>query len=281
MERMLECTCCGKKFQADSKICPFCREVYDENRIPFSPLSSGAAPAASRKQKGHYERNGRKPATDASVESGDVQPAYALSILSGGQAPSVGEITAFGTWTQDGADPEPILWRVMEIRGNAALLLSERALSVQPYHKEQELVSWKECSLRKWLNGAFYNTAFDKLERSYVVRAVMPDLDYHNAREPNTPSYDAVFLPSASEAKEFFPSKADRAAMPTDQTLRSGAFTDPSTGACRWWLRSPRNYDRGAQFVDTDGSLCLKGTNMARTTICVRPALYIRFGSQG
>ena len=83
----------------------------------------------------------------------------------------VGDIIEFGSYEQDNDlsnGPEPIEWRVLEVSDGSALIVSQYALDARAYNKERVRITWAECTLRGWLNGEFYDTAFS-VDRKSVV----------------------------------------------------------------------------------------------------------------
>lgn len=75
-----------------------------------------------------------------------------------------GDRLYLGSYEQDNNGEngtEPILWRVLSIDGDRVLLLSEYALDCVPYNDTFEEVTWETCTVRKWLNGEFYEKAFE------------------------------------------------------------------------------------------------------------------------
>ena len=74
---------------------------------------------------------------------------------------SVGDHIMFGNYPQNnGNDSEPVEWRVLEIKDGKALVISEYLLEPKAYNIELSDVTWENSSLRKWLNGDFYDKAF-------------------------------------------------------------------------------------------------------------------------
>ena len=57
----------------------------------------------------------------------------------------------------------------MDVQDNMALLISRYAIDCQPYNTEYKNVTWETCSLRKWLNEAFYNKAFTSEEKAKII----------------------------------------------------------------------------------------------------------------
>ncbi|GHV39484.1 hypothetical protein FACS189490_03170 [Clostridia bacterium] len=48
-------------------------------------------------------------------------------------------------------------WRVLDIKDNADLLITENIIEQRPYHNAYKDITWAECSLREYLNGEFYD----------------------------------------------------------------------------------------------------------------------------
>lgn len=118
----------------------------------------------------------------------------------------VGDSFNFGSFEQDNNSsngPEPINWYVADVGDNEVLLVSWAALEVMPYHSVLEDITWKNCTLRSWLNGEFYETAFNEDEKSRIILS-------HNSNEMNhfyhvfggEDTEDFVFVPSIEEFKE-------------------------------------------------------------------------------
>lgn len=53
---------------------------------------------------------------------------------------------------------------VLDVKEGQVLLLSNNALDAKAYNDEKIDVSWENCTLRKWLNNDFYETAFYEQE---------------------------------------------------------------------------------------------------------------------
>lgn len=81
-------------------------------------------------------------------------------------------VTSFGSYpqTKDGK-PAPIEWFVLKYEDGCKLLLSMNALDCKRYHDKKGKVTWKDCSLRKWLNEEFYDTAFNEEEKKKIIAA--------------------------------------------------------------------------------------------------------------
>ncbi len=134
----------------------------------------------------------------------------------------VNDIVTFGTYpfkTKD--DVADIEWIVLELNGTRATLLSRYVLDAQPYHKENEKVSWQTCNLNKWLNSTFRDAAFTAEEQVLI-----------NGN---------ITIPSVAEAQALTYDQRKPAFTPYAVSLGGDA------NRCVWWLRD------GNQVVVRDG----------------------------
>ena len=208
---------------------------------------------------------------------------------------SVGDHVLFGNYPQkkaagkDTFDPEPIEWRVLEIKDGNAILISEYLLDATEYYYDMTDVTWETSSLRKWLNGSFYDSAFSESEKNRIQTVINtnPDNPLYGTTGGND-TEDKVFCLSLEEAQNYFKNAEDRMAAPTDYAVSQGAMTNDDSKLSNgmktgwWWLRSPASSpDRAADVdcygnIDTeknadgvDGDYVFAGNN------CVRPVIMI------
>lgn len=208
----------------------------------------------------------------------------------------VGSIVVFGRYEQDGNEengPEEIEWIVLDVKGGKSLLLSRYALDVQPYHTKSKKITWKDCSLRKWLNGEFLKAAFSKEERSLILKTKVD-----NSRKQGYQKWkktkggkdtkDKIFLLSYMEANKYFGTSfrgenSEEAMAPlTEYAMRKGADFpmlrwqegDPAYGS--WWLRSPGYVQVDAAVINSTGNVVDYNINSGET--CVRPAMWVKPG---
>ena len=146
----------------------------------------------------------------------------------------------FGSYEQDNDltnGAEPIEWRILKEEEGRILLLSRYGLDAQFYNDTDEDVTWETCTLREWLNGEFYNTAFDEEEKNLIESTYIETADNPDAY-PNTvggnPTIDLLFLLSGEEAEEYLQLYATVQA--TEYAMAKGAG---SNNMARAWLRSP------------------------------------------
>ena len=78
----------------------------------------------------------------------------------------VGDYVVFGQYEQDNDTSngkEDVEWLVLDVQEDRALLISKYLLDCKPYNTTDDHVTWETCTLRKWLNDEFINTAFSTL----------------------------------------------------------------------------------------------------------------------
>ena len=168
---------------------------------------------------------------------------------------------------------DDIGWRVLAVEGDRVLLISENVIDLRPYNTERVDITWEQCDLRSWLNGAFYDGLPNGM-RDCAGQTAM-DMD------------GKVFLLSTDEAERYFSSDEDRQAGVdlTAEAIRgyNDTFnTDLEAivrdwGGFAWWLRSSDSAAGSAAVVDSGGrvgygSIALFGDNVL---IGVRPAIWL------
>ncbi|MBQ6402121.1 MAG: Ig-like domain-containing protein [Firmicutes bacterium] len=175
-------------------------------------------------------------------------PAPAAIYLANGEAPNIegGQTSSiwFGDYKQspDGSgdyNKDPIKWRVLSNENGELFLLSDQNLDCKKYNNTYTSITWKNSTLRSWLNNDFINTAYTDNEK-----VAIKETDDH------------IFLLSIDEAEEEaygFTNNANstptRGAKNTDYVKRLGAYTEPSgeyAGNGGWWLRSSGSIKDGA-----------------------------------
>lgn len=197
----------------------------------------------------------------------------------------IGDSYTFGTYEQDNNisnGKEAIEWTVLDKDGISLLLVSKQALDCQQYNTSYTDVAWENCSLRKWLNNSFLNTAFSEEEKALIQNTtVSADKNPKYSTDPGNATTDKVFLLSINEAKKYFNSDEARKCAPTAYAKAQGAMTidtykTPSGAAtCWWWLRSPGARQDIAATVYLGGSVDYSGSYVSNVHDCVRPALWI------
>lgn len=186
----------------------------------------------------------------------------------------VGDKVQYGNW-----NGEIIEWEVLDVKGDKALLFATKVIEVRPYHDEWVYITWEECSLRKWLNGDFYDQAFSDEEKGKIETTTVVNNDNAEFKTPGgNDTQDKVFLLSAEEAEKYFDSAEARVAVMTDYLLEN---TVKISGLDEryYWLRTPGWTSEQAMLVGFRGDISVRGANVfdgnAQST-GVRPAVWIK-----
>ena len=65
---------------------------------------------------------------------------------------------------------EPIKWRVLNVNGNDAFLISDEVLDEQTYIYNWKYVTWENSDIRDWLNSTFMGNAFTQEEQKAILQ---------------------------------------------------------------------------------------------------------------
>ena len=164
---------------------------------------------------------------------------------------------------------------MLEETADSYFLLSRDSLASLPWDKSGKNTVWATCSLRAWLNGEFFRTAFTKEEQSAILEkenANGDDLGYGTFAGKNT--RDRVFLLSGAELNRLVPEN-QRTARATNQAKKQGAYTNAS-GNIAWWLRSPGMNAKSPAYLASAGAIGNRAHEMTETIIGVRPAIRVK-----
>ena len=189
-------------------------------------------------------------------------------------------------------------WRVLDVQNDKALILTEHIVDQRPYHTRAGGVTWADCALRAYLNGAFLD-AFGKANRSRIIPVTN--------RNPDNPWYlsnggedtlDHIFLLSTQEAVcEYFGDSSKNLEGRSPKQRYWFQRKDANNSKRRaslgghvwwWWLRSPGRDNRRCVYIHGDGNIGIQGNGTFRyssNTIHpvtgdnsggIRPALWLR-----
>jgi hypothetical protein len=196
---------------------------------------------------------------------------------SGSVRPSVdrvGQYIEFGNWRGKLID-----WRVLDLDGDRALVISQDVLAVRQYHEEMTDVTWADSSLRRWLNNDFLQAAFSQEEQQTIITSPVNNPDNSEwGTYGGAVTEDKLFSLSIDEAYAYFGSDGDRVAsieITQDDVsvimhaaeddlgysgdevsmLRTTLDSDylSKRSAWWWWLRSPGRFSYRAAAVRDDG----------------------------
>ena len=187
-----------------------------------------------------------------------------------------GALIYFGFYEQDNNPQngvEPVQWQVLDVnyQNGYVLLLSHQAIEMQRFNQKWTKVSWRDCTLRSFLNDEFYFNCFSRYEQQAVVPTRLKSKYVKSTVE----TVDNVFCLDSTEVKKYFPSSAQRLAVPTPYAvaLETAVFDG---GTCYWWLRDTTKRQNDANRIKPDGSLEEYGGNTNAYGVGVRPAVWVR-----
>ena len=173
---------------------------------------------------------------------------------------------------------EPIGWKVLEVSGDKALLISEEGLDSIPYHGSNTDITWQDSSIRVWLNDIFYYAAFQEEEKDTILStSVTADRNpQFSDVYPGSDTEDKVFLLSLDAVSKYMSDTRSRLCSPTFQARQSGAYENTATGAGWWLLRTPGASPDYVASVNSDGSIDFNGGKVGSAKGMVRPAVWVR-----
>ena len=186
-------------------------------------------------------------------------------------------------------------WRVLDVQNNMGLILTENIIETRSYHNCYTDVTWADCALRKYLNGAFYDQ-FTEDEKSRIIPVINknPDNQWYNTNGGED-TEDYIFLLSLEEAvcryfgdssaklykrnpkhKYWFESRDE------NNSKRGTTFNGRANS---YWLRSPGRINAKAVYIKGNpiGCVGIQGNNVLEGNVSetdyfggVRPALWLK-----
>ncbi|MCL2195889.1 MAG: DUF6273 domain-containing protein [Oscillospiraceae bacterium] len=218
---------------------------------------------------------------------------------------AVGHVVTFGGYE----------WRVLDVQGSSALLITEHIIELRPFHEVDDRdsfdgITWEHSDIRAWLNGPFLNR-FSRADRNRIVQTMVRNDDnpwFGTAGGNNT--QDHVFLLSLEEVVQYFGDSGElgrgrdgrwdfndrydnaRVARINDWGVlerfvsefgqRHGVTSVDDFGVDKlsfvtwWWLlRSPGLFANFAALVIYDGIVNVEGNLVNTDAAGVRPAMWV------
>ena len=183
----------------------------------------------------------------------------------------VGNTVTFGNYAG-----EDIEWLVLDENGDDVLILTKYAIDAKAYNSVHKEVTWETCSLRKWLNNSFYESAFSDEEKEMIRLTTVVNPDTLPKNKGGNDTEDNVFLLSVEEAYKYLGDSDMRVLTGTKHALNNRLYTSDDT--CCWWLRSPGINNTYASTVSYDGSIGNSGEHGSSVSVYstgVRPAMWV------
>ena len=200
----------------------------------------------------------------------------------------VGDYVVFGQYEQDNDTSngkEDVEWLVLDVQEDRALLISKYLLDSKPYNTTDDHVTWETCTLRKWLNDEFINTAFSDMEKAQIPTVTLSDDDYNNSMDMGNATQDRIFLLNTGDANRYFGSDDERKCNATYYAINRYDHNNPTintdgsidTGLSKdWWLRTFPGYFDG-KYITNEGKqyTTYNGTLVLTFDMFIRPAMWI------
>lgn len=223
----------------------------------------------------------------SSIESGEYDAAAGLLRQTGDYRDSelllskyrlygleAGQSIVFGEYEQDAVETngkEDIEWIVLKSDERSVTLISKYVLDCVMYHENKDAPAyWSSASLREWMNGEFFNSAFSDSEAVLVMTV-------HNENPDNVKcgtkggeaTEDKVYALSIYEAQEYL-SEDELLGIPTAYALSKGVYTKDGYLGTYWWLRSPGSTQNSAAKVTHEGEIEENGSGVNYKSYGVR-----------
>jgi transcriptional regulator with XRE-family HTH domain len=200
----------------------------------------------------------------------------------------VGDIIDFGEYK----------WRVLDVRGDKALIVTENVIEERAFHNDNDTknkVTWEQSDMRMYLNGEFYNR-FSASEQVRIVEINVVNLDnpWYGKNQYND-TLDKIFLLSYEEVVRYF---GDSGALENrkgveydvmgleygdaihDEYDKARSVLNLAGFNAWWWLRSPggprdhTDHDH-ATAGSVDNIIWLCGDDVCKIDGGVRPAMWV------
>ncbi len=190
-------------------------------------------------------------------------------------------------------------WRVLDIKNNTALLITEDIVELRAYHNKPGDITWAGCELRKYLNGEFFNNFTEedksKIVPTTVVNCGNPWFDTIGGGD----TVDKIFLLSIEEVVcKYFGDSSENLRAPNGKYKYWSTRKDVNNAqrissylghVWWWWLRSPGRKQVKAAYIHGDGNVGIQGNSALKCNLSgvyhpvnndvrggVRPALWMK-----
>lgn len=186
-------------------------------------------------------------------------------------------------------------WRILDTKNNEALIITEHIIEQRPYHDAYKDITWADCSLRRYLNGEFYDR-LRATDKSRIIPVLNKNLDNQwYGTKGGADTMDSIFLLSLEEVCKYFGDSLSKLHNPgknqrywferkdENNSKRIARLLD-NGWVWWWWLRSPGRVNVKAVYIfGTDGNIGIQGNNILKGNISdgkctggIRPALWLK-----
>ena len=180
------------------------------------------------------------------------------------------ESFSIGKYQQNGVDDEEttdIEWIILDKVDDKLLLVTKNVIDNRSYNTTGN-ANFLNSSIKDWLNGEFYNTAFTENQKANICDTNITETEKCK-----------VFLLSKEKAEDCFANDMSRIARATDyakEVDNAGEnLSVKNANVCQYWLMSNENGDK-APYVSFAGDIKEEGIEATTKTIGVRPAIWVK-----
>ena len=206
----------------------------------------------------------------------------------------------FGSWPQNGTEPEPIEWIVLEETKDEILLLCKYCIATKGFmfdvydeSREYRTRLWEYSDLRHWLHETFYIEAFNNYQKDFILTTEIQTM--RNDTESLDVFENKVFLLSKEQVELYLTTPELRKGVRTVNAANDPKVLNSEKGRLDnipWWIlphiergccRSVFGKDKNKTFsynaypqIVFDEGTQYHGRNFAHTDWSVRPAIRLR-----
>ncbi len=176
------------------------------------------------------------------------------------------------------------------------MIITEHIIEQRSYHNVYKDITWADCSLRKYLNGEFYDK-FNTTDKSRIIPVINKNHDNQwYGSNGGADTQDSIFILSIEEAVcQYFGDSSSKLHNPgknqrywfqrkdENNSKRIARLEPDKGGIWWWWLRSPGRVNIKAVYIHGDGNIGIQGNNILKGNISdgrctggVRPALWLK-----
>lgn len=179
---------------------------------------------------------------------------------------NIGNIILFGSYQ----------WRVLDVKEDKLLLISEQIIEQRDYHDKKEPITWEHSEIRRYLNTSFLER-FSSSEKEIIVTTKNKNADnpWYGSFGGND-TLDKVFLLSLDEAVRVYFGDSSRLLDNPKQNQRYWFDRKDENNIKRaalffdsrwwWWTRTPGKNNKVAVYIHGDGNIGIQGNGISKTS---------------
>lgn len=173
-------------------------------------------------------------------------------------------------------------WTVLEIKDDAALLITNEIVDTRSYNDTYEAIDWSGSSIRKYLNDPFLSQNFTEDEQKKIVQVMntTPDNAWFSTSGGGD-TLDKIFLLSLEEVVNYFGDSGQLENMnPESEYTIDDEYNEERVARydgtkAWWWLRSMGHTSKFAAVVTHSGRLDVGGY-FVHAEFGIRPAIWVQ-----